>query len=136
MKPEDKQKLNAAVLRATGEDPIWLGYWIKRFEQSEGVHSAEVANQLGLGVDSLVLLCLCRLPRVEHFQDDLRIICHRTGAKEDALARIIRQEQALTKWRAPKSPETTGWLLAASDSDDDEKVRHEGGNAEAGENED
>jgi len=119
MKPEDKQALNAAVFRATGEDPTWLGHWIDRFQQSEGIQTAEVASELGLGVEALVLLCLCKTPRADHFQDDLKVVCQRTGAKEDALARIVRQGQALSKWSGRASEASTGWLLAASDGDNE-----------------
>jgi hypothetical protein len=132
MKPEEKQALNAAVLRATGEDPTWLGYWIDRFKQNEGIQTAEIAEQLGLRADALVLLCLCKTPRAEHFQDDLKAVCQRTGAKDDALARIIRQGQALSKWRGRASEDATGWLLAASDGDE---VGRDGENAEAGDDE-
>jgi hypothetical protein len=119
MKPEDKHALNAAVFRATGEDPTWLGHWIDRFQQGEGIQTAEVADQLGLGVEALVLLCLCKTPRADHFQDDLTVVCQRTGANEDALARIVRQGQALSKWSGRASEAATGWLLAASDGDEE-----------------
>lgn len=119
MKPDDKQALNAAVLRVSGEDPIWLGYWLKFFTKNEGIPTEELAKQLDLSIDALVLLCLCRTPRAENFQDDLKFVCQRTGAKDEVLARIIRQGQALLKWNATVKADTTGWLLAASDSNDD-----------------
>jgi hypothetical protein len=116
MKPQDKQNLNSAVFRVTGDDPAWLGHWIRQFQRSERIEPAEVANQLGIDIDALVLLCLCKTPRQDRFDEDLQVACKRTGADQVALARIIRQEQALTQWRDRKSADTTGWLLAASDS--------------------
>lgn len=132
MKADDKQALNAAVLRATGEDPTWLGYWIDQFKQSEGIQTTDIADRLGLAVDALVLLCLCRTPRPDHFQEDLGVVCRRTGAKDDALAHIIRQGQALSKWRRQASESAAGWLLAASDGDEEDE---ETSDTEAGDNE-
>jgi hypothetical protein len=99
MKPDEKQALNSAVLRNTGDDPLWMGFWLKRFGQSENIDTSNVAQQLGVDVDSFTLLCLCRAPREDHFQDDIEVACNRTGAHPEMLMRIIRQ----------------GWLMAASD---------------------
>jgi hypothetical protein len=130
MKPEDKQALNAAVLRVSAEDPTWVGYWIELFMKSEGIHADEITRQLGLSADAFALLCLCKTPPSDNFEEDLRFICKRTGAKDEVLARIIRQGQALSKWSAQTQADTTtGWLLAASDADDD--IAEDGGNAEA-----
>jgi hypothetical protein len=129
MKPEDKQALNAAVLRVSAGDPTWIGYWIELFLQREGIHADEISSQLGLSADALALLCLCKTPRTDNFEEDLRFICKRTGAKDEVLARIVRQGQALSKWSAQTQTDTTGWLLAASDADDD--VAEDSGNAEA-----
>src|SRR5262245_18526178 len=122
MKPEERQSLNASVFRVTGNDPEWIGYWINRHQQSEGMASSDAAQHLGIDENALALLCLCKAPRQSHFEEDLAVVCKRTGANADVLARIIRQEQALVKWREGSSANTAGWLLAASDGDDQVKT--------------
>jgi hypothetical protein len=118
MTPEQLESLHAAVYRNTGQDPMWLGYWIKHFVESEEMAWPDVALEMEISSDNLVLLCLCRTPRPDHFQEDLRVVCERTGAKEEVVARIIRQEQAMMHWRENASSASTGWLLAASDGEE------------------
>jgi hypothetical protein len=111
MKPSDRASLHAAVFRNTAADPAWMGYWLARHQQTENLDEEQLAQKLELPMDNLVLLCLCRSPR-DHFQEDLRIVCRRTGASEKVLAQLLRQEQALL---ARASGSSTGWLMAASD---------------------
>jgi hypothetical protein len=118
MTPEQQESLHAAVYRNTGQDPMWLGYWLNRYAEAERLAWPELAQELGISGDNLILLCLCRTPRAAHFQEDLHVVCERTGAKEEVVARIIRQEQAMLHWREGASPASTGWLLAASDRQD------------------
>jgi len=118
MTPEQLEILHAAVYRNTGQDPMWIGYWMKHFVESEGMAWPDLAQELGTSSDNVVLLCLCRTPRSDHFQEDLRVVCERTGAKEDVLARVIRQEQAIVHWRGKTPSASTGWLLAASDREE------------------
>jgi hypothetical protein len=115
MKPEDKANLYAAVFRQTAADPVWLGYWLARHQQTEKLDAQRLAERMGLPMDQLVLVCLCRTPRPDHFREDLQVICHRTGAAEAVLVQILRQEQALHQWTEMGVPKATGWLMAASD---------------------
>jgi len=118
MTSDQLKALHAAVYRNTGQDPTWLGYWLKHFVESEELAWSDLAQELGISDEKLVLLCLCRTPRPEHFQEDLRVACERTGANEEPVARIVRQEQAMMRWRGNAAAAPTGWLLAASDRDD------------------
>jgi len=118
MTPEQLKHLQASVYRQTGQDPLWVGYWIKRFVESEELTLAQLAQNLGISHDKLVLLCLCRTPRSDCFQEDLRVICERTGATEEETARIIRQEQAMIRWRENQTSDSRGWLMAASDGEE------------------
>src|SRR5262245_19272041 len=97
---------------------MWAGYWINQFAKSEEMEWPDVAKELGASVDDLVLLCLCRTPRPDHFAEDIAVICKRTGVKEDVLTRILRQEQAMKRWQEKTSSDVKGWLLAASDRDE------------------
>lgn len=130
MTPEQLESLHAAVYRNTSQDPMWLGYWIKHYVDSEETAWPDVAQEMGISGDNLALLCLCRTPRPDHFQEDLRVVCERTGAREEVVARIIRQEQAMMHWREGTPSASTGWLLAASDreehSDADQDAESDG----------
>ena len=114
MTPQDQASLHAAVLRRTSEDPTWLGHWLARHQRTEGIGPGELAARLGLPMDRLVLLCLCRTPRTDHFAEDLQVVCTRAGAAEHVVARILRQEQALAQWAGAPAGEQ-GWLMAASE---------------------
>src|SRR5437667_7374730 len=115
MKPEDKASLHAAVFRQTAADPVWLGYWLARHQQTEQLQADQLAEKMGVPMDNLPLLCLCRTPRADHFREDLRVVCQRTGAREAVLAQVLRQEQALHQWTQTGAPKPSGWLMAASD---------------------
>jgi hypothetical protein len=103
-----------SVLRLTGRDPQWLGYWLRRHRRTEGLTAGRLAGHLGLSMEGLMLLSLCRTPQDDSFQEDLVVVCRRTGANLAALAQLLRQEQGLAQW-AGQSPPVRGWLMAASD---------------------
>src|SRR5262245_44106102 len=103
MMPEHLQSLHAAVYRNTSHDPLWIGYWLHHYVQAEEIPWEELAQEMGISAEKLVLLCLCRTPRADCFQEDLRAVCERTGAQEEVVARILRQEQAMMHWRGQDS---------------------------------
>jgi hypothetical protein len=115
MTGHDRRRLWKSVSRQTARDPIWLGYWLRRHRRTEELTPSRLAERLGLGLEGLILLSLCRTPRDDHFPEDLDVVCRRTGAKEAELARLIRQEQGLAHW-AKSPPPAQGWLMAASDA--------------------
>jgi hypothetical protein len=115
MRSEDKASLQTAVFRQTAADPVWLGYWLARHQQTERLQAQQLADKMGVPMDNLALVCLCRTPRSDHFAEDLRVVCRRTGAREEVLAQVLRQEQALHQWTETGIPKSTGWLMAASD---------------------
>jgi hypothetical protein len=92
-----------------------MGYWLRRHRQTEALTPSQLARRLEVGMEGLALLSLCRTPRDDHFHEDLAVICRRAGAKEAAVAHLLRQEQALAQW-AQKAPPPQGWLMAASDA--------------------
>jgi hypothetical protein len=114
MTEQERRSLWRSVLRQTGRDPAFLGYWLRRHRLSERLTPPHLAGRLGLDLGRLVLLSLCRTPRSEHFRADLTVVCGRTGADAVALARLLRQEQGLARWAEGTAP-GSGWLMAASD---------------------
>ncbi len=127
MTPEDQASLYAAVLRWTAEDAVWVGHWLARHLRGEGIGPEELAARLGLSMEQLALLCLCRTPRADRFAEDLRVACARAGAAEDVVARVLRQEQALARWAGAAGEQ--GWLMAASERppEDPDKGKEAGG---------
>jgi len=115
MATPDRKRLWKSVLRQTAQDAVWLGYWLRRHRRTEKRTISQLAGLLGMSVEGLVLLSLCQTPREDHFREDLQVICHRTGANQGELARILRQEQGLARWAENSSP-AEGWLMAASDT--------------------
>jgi hypothetical protein len=115
MTDADRRSLWRSVLRRTGRDPAFLGYWLRRHRLSERLSPAHLAGRLGLDLERLVLLSLCRTPRDEQFGTDLAVVSARTGAETTALARLLRQEQGLARWAEGAAP-PHGWLMAASDA--------------------
>lgn len=118
MTPEQLSDLHDSVFWKTAQDPTWLGFWIDRFLRSEKLSRDDLARDLGVTPERLVLLCLCYTPKLETFREDVQAVCSRTGAKEEVVARIVRQEQALQKWQSTPFSTNKGWLLAASDRDE------------------
>jgi hypothetical protein len=117
MTAPDDQYFPRSVLRQTGRDPAWVGYWLRRHRVHERIAPARLAARLGLDLQGLTLLSMCRTPREDHFRDDLEVICRRTGSDEMALAAVLRQEQALARW-GESPPRPGGWLMAASDAEE------------------
>jgi hypothetical protein len=125
MTPDELDSLHRSVFRISGRDPMWLGFWISHYAQSEGLDLSDVAAELGVTADSLSLFCICRTPRADHFREDLTVACERTGAKLDVAARIVRQEQAMLRWRDGDQEGKAGWMLAASDANQSSTSTHE-----------
>jgi hypothetical protein len=110
-----RRRLWKSVLQQTARDPIWLGYWLRRHRRTENLTPSRLAARLGLSLEGLIVLSLCRTPRDDHFPEDLDVVCRRTGANEMELARLMRQEQGLARWEQSPPP-AQGWLMAASDA--------------------
>jgi hypothetical protein len=125
MNPLERDSLHAAVFRNTAEDPAFIGYWLARHQQTENLDDQPLADKLGLAMDKLVMLCLCRTPRESSFRDDLTAICRYTGAPEELLAQILRREQVLLGWQKTAPPGQSGWLMAASDRPPNEEKSSE-----------
>jgi len=115
MTPEQQAGLQAVALHQTAADGTWVGYWLKRHQDHEGLDPLRLAGKLGLTMENFVLLALCRTPRANQFQNDVGAICRRTGVREIDLVRILRQEQNIEKLHQAGPASKRGWLMAASD---------------------
>jgi hypothetical protein len=115
MNPQEKASLQAAVVRNTGADPAWMGFWLARHREHERLDELQLAQKLGISMDNVLLLHLCRTPRSERFREDVEAICRRTGAPERELLDLLRQEQNLYQLKQGGPPSGRGLLMAASD---------------------
>ena len=67
MTTPDRKHLWKSALRQTGHDPAWVGYWLQRYRRSERLRPVSLARKLGLAMEGLALLSLCRTPREDRF---------------------------------------------------------------------
>jgi hypothetical protein len=119
MKVPRNKALWQSVLRRTGRDPVRVGHWLRQHRRREGLRPASQAARLGMQLEGLIVLSLCRTPRQDCFAEDLTVICECSGADPIALAGVLRREQALKDWKA-EMPAGGGWLMAASDAEENE----------------
>jgi hypothetical protein len=84
--------MRAAIFRCTAARPDLLGYHLARHREARALDQAAQAEALGIDVDGLARLSLCRTPRRKHYARDLEGICRRTGASRDVLVEMLRGE--------------------------------------------
>jgi hypothetical protein len=108
-------RLLRRTVRAAEASPVFLAAVFARYRAVEGLDDAEVAGRLGVTVNRLDELAICRRPRPELFRQDVAAIATRFGADSGALAAIVRQVDGLERFAATPAP----GLLAARDADDE-----------------
>ena len=82
--------MRTTLLKKLAEDAAFVGFALSRRRQMEGITVEEQAQVLGLDLDGLVRLSLCRVPRRRHCQRDLGTIARYVGVREDVLADLLR----------------------------------------------
>lgn len=96
----------------------FIAFELERYRQLTHV---EPASEFGLPTASLTPLGLCRIPRREHYADDLTAIATRAGVPEHSLANFLRTADAVTALASrgstvqASSPGTPGLMAAARD---------------------
>lgn len=114
-------RLQQSTLRLTARDPVRVGYWLARHQETEQLSVTELAAKLGIHESGLPPLALCRTPGPDTFADDVAVIAQRCGVHAATLANLLRQEQTLISWSEPAATEqptqSANWLLAAHDAD-------------------
>ena len=115
-----REKLQAAAIRVTAQQPETVGFWLAKHAHSEGLTVEQLAAKLHTDAHGLALLAVCANPRAEEFSGDVEKIATRCGVDMTALANLLRQEQGFAAWSEPSGTRTVsdaGWLLAAHDAD-------------------
>ncbi len=113
---DELTRLLRRTVRAAEASPVFLAAVFARYRAVEGLDDAEFACRLGVAVDRLDELAICRRPRPDRFRQDVSAIAARFGADPGALAAVVRQVDALETFAATPVP---GLLAAARDADDE-----------------
>ena len=82
--------MRSTLLKKTADLPEFVGHALAVYRTTEGITAEEQAQMLGIDLDGLVRLALCRVPRRRHYQKDLAAICNHVGAREEVLLGILR----------------------------------------------
>jgi hypothetical protein len=104
-------RLDAFARRLRG-DASFLASAMQDYARSEDVDGAGLAQRLGIGVDELGPLGLCRRPSGDRFAADVRAIARRFGIDEMLLAELVRRSDALGALRTGRG--AAGRLVAAA----------------------
>ena len=83
-----KNLLHIAAIR-TAREPM---FWGHRLAALRGETAPEAhAKTLGMDLEQYVTLCLCRAPRAEKRDEDIKVVADRVGCDCDVLANLLEQ---------------------------------------------
>jgi hypothetical protein len=100
---------------AAAARPTFLAWVLARFQESEHLDDAALAQRLGLEPSRLAWLGLCRRPRPTHFSADVAMIAERFGIEPGQLASLFRRVDALAAFAQVVVGQDAGVLAAARD---------------------
>jgi hypothetical protein len=86
--------LKIAAERAA-QHPAYLGWVLSQFMTSQGISSTALATHLACSEEMMPRLCLCLRPRATQFGQDINAIASTLFIDGCALARIVRQVEAV-----------------------------------------
>jgi hypothetical protein len=85
-----QEAVQQAVFHSTAQDPTWIGYYLARHLQLHAIGQGEQALLLGIDLDGLTRLAVCRSSRRS---EDLEVICSAIGANPVALRRLLEETE-------------------------------------------
>jgi hypothetical protein len=101
-----------------GSDPLFLAHALAEYARTENLDDDGLAAALGCPRPDLARLKLCRAPRPDAFQADVRAVAVAFALSATVLANVVRQGQAFARLRGAAAAEgAPGFLLAARDAD-------------------
>lgn len=110
-------QLARRAAQSAARRPDYLAAVLAAYQGQEQLDDAALANHLGLPESELPWLRLCLRPRAESFAADVQAIAARFQLNELALARIVRQVDALATFTEMPVRQESGWLAAAREQD-------------------
>jgi hypothetical protein len=81
--------LSLLAEKAAGE-VYFLAHALHLHRERFGITEAEQRRHLGVRVQDWPMLCLCRMPAVEQWDEDLDVICSRFGCDRERLERAVK----------------------------------------------
>jgi hypothetical protein len=109
------------IANTAQKDPFFLGWWLERFRQAEGLDDAGLMARLGCRPEQLTRLRLCRFPRQDAagFREDVTRICEAYALEPSRLAVVVRRAAVLVELEAPAgADEPVPTLMAARDAEE------------------
>ena len=94
MNQREKRLLRLAADRAARR-PALMGSVLSRYISSQGMSYTALTAELGCSEAAIWRLAICLRPRSDRFAEDVALIASKLSVDEVALARIIRQVQAI-----------------------------------------
>ncbi len=99
-------------------DPSFLACALRSFATSQKLDEAGLASTLGCSPETLTALRLCRMPRDDHFKEDMDTIARRFNIDRNTLASATRHGQVTLRMRGD-TPADRGFVLAARDDENE-----------------
>jgi hypothetical protein len=115
--------LETAARRALEHDWLLAGV-LHEYKRLEGIDEPKLLERLGCDQERARLLSLCRCPRPDEFEEDVREIAERLALDPERLAAVLSSVAVLGTLGAAARTDRPGvMLLAARDheSEDDEE---------------
>ena len=94
MNQREKRLLRLAADRAARR-PALMGSVLSRYVSRQGMSYTALTAELGCSEAAIWRLAICLRPRSDRFAEDVALIASKLSVDEVALARIIRQVQAI-----------------------------------------
>jgi hypothetical protein len=82
-----------AFSRVAG-DHFFVGFALARAREAEGIDLAEQARRLGLDLDGLAKLALCRQPHRDTWEEDVRVVAEYVGLAPAMLEALLGDHTA------------------------------------------
>jgi hypothetical protein len=83
------------MIRLGSRDETLLGHALARIRQVQGLSPAEQAAGLGMTLDQLAALSLCRRPQPGRREEDLAALSRHLGVGVEFLEWLLRATQAI-----------------------------------------
>jgi hypothetical protein len=87
--------LRDSMLRMGVRDAFFWGWWLARLRRVRGQTTEAQAAALGLTLDALAYLGLCRAPLPERRVEDVQVVAKAVGLDPEALDKLLREAEGV-----------------------------------------
>ena len=78
------------LARQAASKPEFVAHTLALYQKAKNLDDATLAKQLDCSPDDLIHLCLCMLPRLDCFDEDIERIASHVHAKAEELKKLLR----------------------------------------------